>query len=66
MFCCEFGVVYRLLHIAVGAVCLIVVGVAILLTEHKLCLFLINRLPSKVQTMVRPVLQTLKYSDKHE
>lgn len=44
MFCCESGWLLRIVHISVGAACLLIVFVAVLLTETRLVHFVRTQL----------------------
>jgi len=47
MFCCDGGWLLRLVHVAVGAVCLLSVVITIFLTETKLVQFVKTQLLPK-------------------
>ena len=55
-FCCELGLVQRLVHISIGSVCLLAVGVVITVAEQRMFSFLIDRLPNKIQKIANKIL----------
>ena len=50
--CCDSGWSYRLLHIAIGATTLAMVVGVVMTTERELLLFLVNRLPNRIQRLL--------------
>ena len=46
-FCCSDGFFYQLCHVAIGAVCLLVVLGSVYLTEHKLVQYFKSMLLAK-------------------
>ena len=62
-FCCDIGAVYSLVHIAIGGVCLLVVGVVIVVAEQRMVSFLIDRLPKRIQTIIRNFIPQKQFKD---
>ena len=42
LFCCNMGLLYQLLHVSIGGVCLLLVAVAVFFKESELVSFIIN------------------------
>ena len=59
MFCCSYGYYYRLIHILIGLVCLAGVLLTILIMESELCTFIIERLPTRIASVVMRLVKII-------
>ena len=56
--------IYRIIHVLIGCGCLLMVGVVIIIVEQDLCIFLMSRLPTRLQNLIGRIfgqLPGLKY-----
>ena len=59
-FCCGRGWHYRLLHIFIGFLCLLVVGTVVGLCEPHLLHFIVTRLPVKENRLTMNIINTYR------